>query len=118
METITYAAARQNLAKIMKKVCDNHSPVIITRKPSSSVVLMSLEDYESLEETAHLLRSPKNSRRLLESIVQQQRGRSYYRKPFRGNNRRPDGIEAAISEGDMSGFRSPGIGDRVHLLHP
>ena len=75
MEAITYTTARQNLAKTMEKVCDDHSPVIITRKSSSSVVLMSLEDYESLEETAHLLRSPKNSRRLLESIVQLEEGK-------------------------------------------
>jgi len=70
METITYAAARQNLAKTMDKACRDHSPVIVTRKLSNSVVIMSLEDFEALEETAFLLRSPKNARRLLESISQ------------------------------------------------
>ena len=69
METVTYTAARGNLAKTMKKVCDDHSPVIITRKTAQPVVMMSLEDYSSLEETAYLLRSPENARRLLRSIA-------------------------------------------------
>jgi antitoxin YefM len=74
MEAITYTNARQNLAKTMEKVCQDHSPVIITRKMNESVVIMSLEDYKSLEETAYLLRSPKNMRRLIESISQLENG--------------------------------------------
>lgn len=70
MEAITYTAARQNLAKTMDKVCNDRAPMIVTRKSSNAVVIMSLEDYEALEETAYLLRSPKNTRRLIESIVQ------------------------------------------------
>jgi antitoxin YefM len=70
MKVITYTAARQNLAKTMEKVCQDRAPIIITRKASNSVVIMSLEDYEALEETAYLLRSPKNTRRLIESIAQ------------------------------------------------
>ncbi|OEU80713.1 MAG: hypothetical protein BA872_05440 [Desulfobacterales bacterium C00003060] len=70
MEAITYTAARQNLAKTMEKVCKDRAPVIVTRKASNSVVIMSLEDYEALEETAYLLRSPKNTRRLIESVAQ------------------------------------------------
>ena len=70
MKAITYTAARQNLAKTMAQVCEDHSPIIITRKTSDSVVMMSLEDYTALEETAYLLRSPRNTRRLIESIAQ------------------------------------------------
>jgi antitoxin YefM len=70
MKAISYTAARQNLAKTMEKVCQDHSPIIITRKKTDSVVIMSLEDYSALEETAYLLRSLKNTRRLIESIVQ------------------------------------------------
>ena len=70
MEAITYTAARQNLAKTMEKVCKDRQPMIVTRKSSGSVVIMSLEDFEALEETAYLLRSPKNTRRLIESIAQ------------------------------------------------
>ena len=70
MKAITYTTARQNFAKTMEQVCEDHAPVIITRKTSESVVIMSLEDYTALEETAYLLRSPKNTRRLIESITQ------------------------------------------------
>ena len=74
MDALTYTAARQNLAKTMDKVCNDHAPVIVTRKSSNSVVIMSLEDYEALEETAYLLRSPKNTRRLIESVAQLENG--------------------------------------------
>ena len=68
MEAIAYSTLRQNLAKTMEKVCADHAPLIVTRKKNDSVVMMSLEDFEALEETAYLLRSPKNATRLLESI--------------------------------------------------
>ncbi|HDR46312.1 MAG TPA: type II toxin-antitoxin system prevent-host-death family antitoxin [Geoalkalibacter subterraneus] len=74
MEAISYTNARSNLAKTMEKVCNDHDPVIITRRNESSVVMMSLEDFQALEETAYLLRSPKNARRLLESIAQLESG--------------------------------------------
>jgi len=74
MKAISYTAARQNLAKTMEKVCKDHAPVIITRKTNESVVVMSLEDYEALAETAYLLRSPKNTRRLIESVAQLEEG--------------------------------------------
>jgi len=70
MEAISYTNARSNLAKTMEKVCEDHDVVIITRRNESSVVMMSLEDFQALEETAYLLRSPKNARRLLASIAQ------------------------------------------------
>ena len=69
MESLSYSAARKNLAKTMAKVCDDHAPIAITRHGESAVVMMSLEDYEALEETAYLLRSPKNARRLFEGIA-------------------------------------------------
>ena len=80
MKAITYTAARQNLAKTMEKVCKDHAPIIVTRKTTESVVIMSLEDYETLEETAYLLRSPKNTRRLIESIAQLEEGRGSERE--------------------------------------
>ncbi len=70
MDAISYTNARSNLAKTMEKVCEDHDPVIITRRNENSVVMMSLEDFQALEETAYLLKSPKNARRLLESIAQ------------------------------------------------
>jgi antitoxin YefM len=74
MDAIPYSHARSRLAKMMEKVCDDHAPVIITRKNHRSVVLLSLEDYQALEETAYLLRSPKNARRLLESVAELESG--------------------------------------------
>lgn len=80
MNTITYSAARAGLAKTMKKVCEDHEPVIITRQKEESVVMLSLEDFTALEETAYLLRVPKNARRLLESIAELEQGGGKARK--------------------------------------
>jgi antitoxin YefM len=80
MNAISYTNARANLAKTMKKVCEDHDPIIITRKNNEAVVLMSLKDYESLNETAYLLQSPRNTRRLLESIEQLESGRGIERE--------------------------------------
>ena len=74
MDAMTYSKARANLARTMERVCDDHEPVIITKKEDTAVVMISLEDYRSMEETAYLLRSPKNARRLLESMSQLEQG--------------------------------------------
>ena len=70
MDAIPYTRLRSNLAREMDRVCEDHAPIIVTRKASSSVVMMSLDDYEALEETSYLLRCPKNARRLLESLAE------------------------------------------------
>jgi antitoxin YefM len=80
MNAISYTAARNKLAKAMDQVCDDHAPLIITRQNARSVVMMSLEDYEGVEETAYLLRSPANAARLAKSIAQAARGRTVERK--------------------------------------
>ena len=64
----------------MKEVCDDHKPVIITRKQNDAVVMMSLEDYEALNETAYLLHSPRNTKRLLESIEELEKSKRIERK--------------------------------------
>jgi antitoxin YefM len=68
MNAITYTAARENLASTMDRVCEDHNPVIITRKRDQSVIMISLDDYEALQETAYLLRSPTNAKRLMSAI--------------------------------------------------
>jgi antitoxin YefM len=70
MDAITYSSARANLASTMDRVCSDHEPLIITRNGQQAVVMLSLEDFKALEETAYLLRSPANARRLLISIAQ------------------------------------------------
>jgi antitoxin YefM len=68
VDAISYTAARANLAQTMNRVCGDHEPLIITRNGQPSVVMLSLDDYKALEETAYLLRSPANARRLLDAI--------------------------------------------------
>ena len=80
MNAITYTAARENLASTINQVCVDRNPVIITRKRDQAVVMISLEDYEALEETAHLLRSPANAKRLIASIEAAEQGNTLQRK--------------------------------------
>ncbi|MBD2799127.1 YoeB-YefM toxin-antitoxin system antitoxin YefM [Xenorhabdus sp. Flor] len=68
MRAVSYSEARQNLSATMIQTVEDKAPVLITRQNGESCVLMSLEEYNSLEETAYLLRSPKNARRLMDSI--------------------------------------------------
>ena len=75
MKAITYTAARATLADTMQRVCDDHDPVVITRRRDQAVVMMALADYEALEETAYLLRSPKNASRLRSAIEQLRAGK-------------------------------------------
>ena len=79
MDAISYTVARANLAKTMARVCNDHTPIIITRKSESPVVMISLEDYQAMEETAYLLRSPANARRLLASIAELESGQGVER---------------------------------------
>jgi antitoxin YefM len=80
MKSITYTEARENLANTINRVCEDNAPVIITRKRDQSVVMLSLSEYESLEETAHLLRSPANAKRLLDSLDSIKRGKLIRKK--------------------------------------
>ena len=79
MTAISYTAARENLASTMDKVCEDHAPVLITRNRDQAVVMMSLADYEALEETAYLLKSPKNAKRILSAISQLDAGKGVTR---------------------------------------
>jgi antitoxin YefM len=80
MTAITYTAARANLAKTMDRVVEDHDPIIITRNSEQSVVLLSLDDYQALEETAFLLRTPANATRLLASIQQLNSGKGQFKE--------------------------------------
>ena len=77
---MTYSTARANLAGVMNRVCEDHEPMIITRNGDQSVVMLSLEDYKALEETAYLLRTPSNARRLLSAVAQLNAGKGAQRE--------------------------------------
>ncbi len=80
MDAISYTTARANLASTMNRVCDDHEAIVITRNGQQSVVMLSLEDFTALEETAYLLRSPINARRLLDAIASLEEGRGKERR--------------------------------------
>lgn len=80
MDAMTYTAARANLATTMNRVCNDHEALIITRNGEQAVVMLSLEDYNALEETAYLLRTPANARRLLSAVTQLNGGKGVERK--------------------------------------
>ncbi|CAN5515064.1 hypothetical protein BH11PSE7_BH11PSE7_06780 [soil metagenome] len=67
----------------MTRVCEDHEALIITRNGGQSVVMLSLEDYQALEETACLLRNPANARRLLSATEQLAAGKGKERKPVK-----------------------------------
>jgi antitoxin YefM len=68
MRTMTYSESRARYAEVLSAVTDDREEVVITRAGHEPVVIVSLEDYQSLKETAYLLRSPENARRLLTAI--------------------------------------------------
>ena len=80
MDAITYSSARANLARTMDRVCNDHEALIITRSGEQAVVMLSLEDYQALEETAYLLRNPSNAKRLLSAAAQLAAGKGVERK--------------------------------------
>lgn len=80
MDAITYSAARANLADTMDRVCDNHDPIIVTRRSGRNVVLVSQEDWNAIEETAYLLKSPANAARLRKSLANAKAGKTQIRE--------------------------------------
>jgi len=74
MDAVSYTHLRKNLSSMLDKVNDDHSPVLITRQKGSPAVLISLEDYKSYEETAYLMQSPENAKRINRSIEQIEKG--------------------------------------------
>lgn len=68
MRTMSYTESRARYAEVLDSVTDDREEVVITRAGHEPVVIVSLEDYESLRETAYLMRSPANARRLLDAM--------------------------------------------------
>ena len=74
MSHVSYTELRTNLAKYMDEVCDSRVPLHVTRQNARTVVMVSEEEYEGLMETVHLLRSPANATRLVQSIKEANNG--------------------------------------------
>lgn len=74
MEITTYTTFRQNLKSFLDKVLTNHTPLFVTRNNGEDVVVLSKSDYESIQETFYLLKSPANAKRLLESLDEYEKG--------------------------------------------
>ena len=74
MKSLSSTELRANLSAVMDRVNDDHEPVIIHRARGKPVVMVSLEDWASMDETTYLLSSPENARRLRESIRQLESG--------------------------------------------
>ncbi len=70
MDVLTYSDTRANLKDVMDRVVEDHAPVVVTRKRGEAVVMVSLADWNAMEETSHLLSSPKNAKRLADSLRQ------------------------------------------------
>lgn len=68
MQAISYTQLRGNLKSFMDKVCEDHEPIAVVRNKGENAVLMSLEDYNSIEETCYLLSNPANASWLKKSI--------------------------------------------------
>ncbi len=80
MQVINYTTFRKNLAKTIDCINDDHSPLLITRQQGRTAVLMSLDDFRSYEETAYLMKSPKNAERLNAAIADLEAGKGIKRE--------------------------------------
>jgi antitoxin YefM len=80
MEVTTYTNFRQQLKSYLDKVRNNHTPLYVTSANGEDVVVLSKSDYESMEETFYLMKSPKNAQRLLESLEEYEKGMMRERK--------------------------------------
>ena len=70
MDVLNFTDTRANLKDVMDRVVRDHAPVVVTRQKAEAVVMVSLADWNALEETSHLLSTPANARRLKEAITQ------------------------------------------------
>ena len=80
MKTLSYSAIRNNLAKAIDQVTEDHAPILITRQKGTPAVLISLEDFESWQETAYLMQNPANAAHLRRGVAQVKAGKTHRRK--------------------------------------
>jgi antitoxin YefM len=83
MNVLTFSEARAGLKTVMDDVCKDHTPTVITRVNGEHVVMLSLADFNSIEETMYLLGSAKNASRLMASVAQLKAGKAQFRELIR-----------------------------------
>ncbi len=83
MNILTFSEARANLKTVMDDVCTDHTPTVVTRVGGEHVVMLSLADFNSMQETMYLLSSSNNASRLMESIAQLKAGKAQPRDLIR-----------------------------------
>jgi antitoxin YefM len=83
MNILTFSEARAGFKQALDEVCKDHEPTVITRQRGEHVVMISLDDYNSMQETLHLLGSPKNAERLRESIADFKAGKTVIKELLR-----------------------------------
>jgi antitoxin YefM len=76
VDTLSYSAFRNQLAGVLDKVNNDHKPVMITRQNGKPAIVMSVEDFQSYEETAYLMASPRNAERLHQAIAEVEAGQT------------------------------------------
>ncbi len=81
MDVLTYSDTRANLKDVMDRVVADRAPIVVTRKRGESVVMVSLSDWNAMEETLHLLSTPANAARLAEAVAQLDAGDGVEREP-------------------------------------
>lgn len=77
MDILNYSSFRNNLASVLDKINDDHTPVVIKRQNGKTAVVISLEDFKAYEETFYLMSSPKNAKRLNEAIAEIEAGNTF-----------------------------------------
>ena len=94
MNILTFSEARANLKTVMEDVCKDHSPTVVTRVSGDHVVMLSLADFNSMEETMYLFSSAENAKNLMESIAQLRAGKARPRELIH-NEEQESGKQAA-----------------------
>ncbi len=88
MNILTFSEARASLKSVMDDVCNDHTPTVITRVNGEHVVMLSLSDFNSIEETMYLLSPAKNASRLMESVAQIKAGKAQPRELIRNEKQK------------------------------
>jgi len=108
MNILTFSEARASLKTVMDNVCKDHTPTVVSRVSGEHIVMMSLADFNSMQETMYLLSSPANANHLMESIAQLKAGKAQSRELIR--NEKPKKQKQTASENGQSLVDSECVG--------